>query len=126
MLHLIHFVQTNTNSIGNDGCACDPSIGNCILARNRLGLDQIDSRIRGLVDGEIGHITLLADVHVEQRSSVGSIVGVNGSFCSIIDSFEGILMDISYSCVEIVECGKHRIGLVTETVLKKCDVISTL
>ena len=66
-LDRIHLVEAHLDRVGDDGGAGDPGVGDGVLGVRRLGFDQADGGVGGLVDGVVGHLALLRCVDAQQR-----------------------------------------------------------
>ena len=83
----IHLIEAHLDRVGDDGGAGDPGVGDGVLGVLRLGFDQADGGVGGLVDGVVGHLALLRCVDAQQRFARFQAVSrfEHGRFRAIVD-----------------------------------------
>lgn len=123
--HVLHLIEADRDRIRDDGGSRDPGVCNGSLAMFGLSLDESDCAVSGLVDGEVCHVSLLANVDSQKGSSAGwrIVCLVHGGLRTIVHGLEGILMDVRNSGVQIVEGRQNRVRIILQYGMQNRDVI---
>lgn len=100
----IHLVEAHLDRIGDNGGAGDPGVGDGVLGVRRLGFDQADGGVGGLVNGVVGHLALLRCVDAQQRFARFQAVArfEYGRFRAVVDRLERVLVHVCDPGVDVV------------------------
>lgn len=114
--------NTRLDRVGNDSRANDPHIGDCLLAMQRLLLDESDGRVDHLGYTKLCDLLLLRYVDSDLGTS-RTIFFSNARANIVIHALKRVLMHISKACIQIVESVEDGIGVVIQQHRQNCDVV---